>query len=84
MLQAHIVQPLLLSSTVPLLRLHIDLGASRGLVALGSDDLVVMLTQVETVTSPGVEVVLHVHTSTDALLCANRPELVVSIYVYHS
>jgi len=53
--------------------LHVDLRASRRLVTLGSDNLVVVLAQVQAVSSPGVEVSLHVHAATDTLLSADRP-----------
>lgn len=43
------------------------------MVSLGGDDLVVMLTQVHAIARPSVEVVLHVHAATNALLGANRP-----------
>lgn len=40
-----------------------------------------MLTQVKTVTGPSVKVVLHVHASTNTLLCADRPGNMVSVYI---
>jgi len=58
---------------IPLGGLHVDLRASRRLVALCGDDLVVMLAQVHAVLSPGIEVSLHVYAATDALLGADRP-----------
>jgi len=64
-----------LSATHPDLgSLHIDVRAARRLVTLSGDNLVVVLAQVHAVTSPGVEVVLHVDAASDALLRADRPE----------
>jgi len=74
---------LLSSNTVPstnntsdaLLGLDVDVRATAALVAFGSDNLVVMLSEVKTESGPGVEVVLHGDTATNALALADRPVL---------
>lgn len=55
--------------------LHVDIGRAAALVALGGDDLVVVLPEVHPMASPGVEVVLHVDRASDAIGGAHRPVL---------
>jgi hypothetical protein len=58
-----------------LLGLDVYVGATAALVAFSSNDLVVVLSKVETELGPGVEVVLHGNTTADTLALANRPVL---------
>lgn len=58
-----------------LLGLDVDVGAAAALVAFSSDNLVVVLSKVETESGPGIEVVLHGDTTADALALADRPVL---------
>lgn len=53
-----------------------DLSAAGGEVALGGDDLVVVLTELHALGSPGVEVGLHVDGAGAALVLADGPVLV--------
>jgi hypothetical protein len=58
-----------------LLGLDVDIGATTALVALSSNDLVIVLSKVKTESGPGVEMVLHGDASTDTLSLADRPVL---------
>lgn len=52
-----------------------DGGASRAEVALGGDDLVVVLAELKTSIGPSLEVSGHVDGTADALVLADRPVL---------
>ena len=55
--------------------LSIDISVSTALVSLCSDDLVVVLTKVHSVSGPGAEVCLHVDGSSSAKTLTDRPVL---------
>lgn len=50
-------------------------SATRALISLGRQDLIIMSAQSETVLLPGVEVVLNRDSTTDTLAGTDRPEL---------
>lgn len=58
-----------------LLSLHINIRASRRLIPLGRNDLIVMLSQVQPISRPRAEVVLHVDRASDTLALTNAPVL---------
>jgi len=55
--------------------LSVDIGASTALVSLSSDNLVVVLTKVQSISAPGIEMVLHVDRSSSTLALTDRPVL---------
>lgn len=55
--------------------MHIDLTATRALVTLRGKNLVVVRSESHAVTSPSVEVGLHVDAAAGTLALANRPVL---------
>jgi hypothetical protein len=57
---------------LPLMGLDVDLRRSAALVTLSSHNLVVVISEPQSVGIPGVEVGLHVDTSAGALVPANR------------
>lgn len=58
--------------------LDINVRVAAALVALGGDNLVVVLAEVHAISGPGVKVVLHVDGATDTLRGAYAPVLLES------
>ena len=58
-----------------LLGLHVNIGGAAALITFRSNDLVVVLPKIHAMRSPGVEVVLHVDSASDALGGADGPVL---------
>lgn len=53
--------------------MHIYLRAARTLISLRSNNLIIVLAQIETVLRPSIEVGLHIDTAADTLLLTDRP-----------
>lgn len=73
------IQVLIIKSTSTIHRsrsLNSNGSRARAEVALGGNNLVVVLTQIQTDLSPGIEVSARVDGTTGTLLLANRPVLV--------